>query len=180
MSVSVLGKRYARALFGLGQKASVTERMSRELQDFVAAWEQSRELRTAFENPSIGQSIRHAILRDIAVQAGMHEHVRDLLLLLSDRRRLRHIPEVAEAFEAMQQASSGVIRAEVTTASELPDAYFNELQATLKQVTGRDVVIARKTDSTLIGGVVTRIGDHVFDGSLKYRLSELEDELLQA
>lgn len=179
MSVSIVGKRYANALFGLAADAATASKMNQDLADFARAWEQNRELRAVFENPSISQQIRRDILRDIASQTGMHPQVRDLLLLLSDRRRLRHVSEVAEAFEAMQQQQSGQLRAEVTSASELPEAYYGELQRTLEQVTGKQVVLARKTDPSLIGGVVARIGDRVYDGSLRHRLSELKEELLR-
>lgn len=179
MAVSIVGKRYASALFSLGEQSGETDKMSRDLSDFAKTFADSRELRAIFENPSVSQKARQSILRELAAQAKMHDQVRDLLLLLSDRHRLRHIPEVAEAFEAMQQASSGIVRAEVTTATELPDAYFKELETTLRQVTGKNVVIVRNVDPELIGGVVTRIGDRVFDGSLKHRLNELKEELLR-
>lgn len=71
------------------------------------------------------------------------------------------------------------MRAEVTTAAELPEAYFTELKQTLERVTGKQVVVTHKVDASLIGGVVTRVGDQVFDGSVKNRLSELKDELLR-
>lgn len=68
--------------------------------------------------------------------------------------------------------------AEVTTASELPEAYFAKLQATLEKSLGKKVSIVKKTDPTLVAGVVTRIGDKVFDGSVRSSLRQLEDRLL--
>ena len=105
--------------------------------------------------------------------------MRDSLLLLADRNRLRHVGEVAASYDADAEARSGRLTAEVTTAEELPASYFSELTATLKQVTGKDVVVAKKIDPSLIAGVVTRIGDQVFDGSIKHQLSELKEELLK-
>jgi F-type H+-transporting ATPase subunit delta len=178
MSVSILGKRYARALVGLAADAAAVDRMAKDLKDFAASWEDSRNLRAMFENPSVAQATRANILRDIAAQTGMQDSVRDLLLLLSDRQRLRHVGEVADAFAEIAEARSGKVRAEVTTASALPQSYFAELERILREVTGKQVVLASRVDPTLIGGVVTRIGDRVFDGSLKSRLSELKEELL--
>jgi F-type H+-transporting ATPase subunit delta len=178
MSASVIGKRYARALLSL-LDASAIERAGRELKDFTAAWDDSRELRVVFENPSIHQDARRAVLREIAQQMGMLDSIRDLLLLLSDRRRLRHVPEVTAAFEAMAEARRGRVRAEVVTASALPPGYFAELEKVLRDVAGKQVVLVHRVDPSLIGGVVTRIGDQVYDGSVKSRLSELKDELLR-
>src|SRR6185436_18937177 len=80
MSVGVVGKRYASALLQLAVEAQAVERIGRDLRDFATTWKQSRDLRTAFENPSVSQQTRATILRDIAQQTTMHERVRDLLL----------------------------------------------------------------------------------------------------
>ena len=118
-------------------------------------------------------------LRELAAKASMHDSVRDLLMLLSDRRRLRHLPEITESLDAMVEAKAGKVRAEVTSAAPLSDAYLAELAKALGATIGREVVIGQKTDPELIGGVVTRVGDRVFDGSLKHQLSELREELLR-
>ena len=176
----MIGKRYAKALIGLAADAGAVQQMARDLRDFAKTWDESREFRAAFENPSVKQQNRSAILRDVAQQSGMNPQVRDLLLLLADRRRLRHAPEVADAFEAMAEARSGKVRAEIVSASPLAQTYVSEIERALRAVTGREVVVAHKVDPSLIGGVVTRIGDQVFDGSIKSRLSELKSELLKA
>jgi len=89
------------------------------------------------------------------------------------------VGEVADAYDALAEARSGRLRAEVTTASPLPDSYFAGLESTLHAITGREIVLVRKVDPSLVGGVVARVGDQVFDGSLKNRLSELKSELLR-
>ena len=179
MSISILGKRYAKAVYDLTGPAGTVDRAARELSDFAKSFSESRGLRSVFENPSVSHEARRRLLREIATQMGMSDHVRDLLLLLSDRRRMAHLPEVAEAFQAMIEQRSGKVRAEVTTAAELPPGYYTELERVLSGVTGKQVVLTHKVDPSLLGGVVTRIGDQILDGSLKSRLSELKDELLR-
>ena len=179
MTVSVFGKRYANALLHLAADAQAIDQVGRDLRDFANVWEGSKDLRDVFENPQVSQASRRQIIREIATSSGMHEKVRDTLSLLADRQRLRFVNDVADAYEAMAEARSGRLRAEVTTATELPDSYFTELSRTLQQITGREVVLMRKVDPSLVGGVVARVGDQVFDGSLKNRLSELKSELLR-
>ena len=179
MSISVIGRRYANAVFALATEQNAVEQVGQDLRDFAATFGGSRDLQNVFENPGVSAQARREILRDIAQAGNMHPVVRDTLLLLADRNRLRHVGEVSAAFDADAEARSGRIRAEVTTAGDLPDSYFQELTATLKQVTGKDVVVVKKTDPSLIGGVVTRIGDQVFDGSVKHQLTELKEQLLK-
>lgn len=179
MSTSVIGKRYARALFALAEEANALDRVQRDLQDFATTWASNKELRGVFDNPAFGAEVRSKILRDLASQTSMHDHVRDLLRMLSDRRRLRHIPEIVESFAILSEARSGKVHAEVTSAAALTPAYLQELAKTLSTAVGREVIIDHKTDPELIGGVVARVGDRVFDGSIRHRLSELREELLR-
>jgi F-type H+-transporting ATPase subunit delta len=179
MTATVVGKRYAKALFALADEARVVDRVRSDLRDVTKTWSDGRELRGVFDNPAFGAEVRRRVLRDVAQSMGLHDHTRDLLLLLSDRRRLRHVPEIAEAFEAMVEARSGKVRAEVVSAAPLSSAYVAELARTLGEVMGREVVVAQSVDPALIGGIVTRIGDRVFDGSVRHQLSELREELLR-
>ena len=177
MTVGILGRRYASALLALATEAGNVDKVSRDLHDFANSWRESRELRTAFENPSVSVAARREVLREIAKTSGMEPLVRDTLLLVSDRGRMSYLQEILDAFDAMAEARSGRVRAEVITASELPESYFVELRKILEQVTGKQVVVATRVDPSLLGGVVARIGDQVFDGSLSHRLNELKHEL---
>ena len=71
------------------------------------------------------------------------------------------------------------MRAEIITAAPLPDAYYAQLEKTLSEVTGRQVSIVKRTDPSIIGGVVARVGDTVFDGSIANRLKDLRAQLLE-
>ena len=176
-SISILGRRYANALLALATQAGKVEKITQDLSDFAASWESHRELRAAFENPIVSAELRRKVLREIAAQSGMEVLLLNTLLVMSDRGRISQINDVSEAFKTLAEARSGRVRAEVITASELPEAYFTELQKTLERVTGKQVSVTKRVDPSLLGGVVTRVGDQVFDGSLKNRLEELKHEL---
>jgi len=78
----------------------------------------------------------------------------------------------------MTDRKKGLLRAEVVTAAPLSEAYYARLQQQLEKMTGRKVVIDRREDASILAGVVTRIGDTVYDGSLQTRLNELKHALL--
>ncbi|MFW6049592.1 MAG: F0F1 ATP synthase subunit delta [Myxococcota bacterium] len=177
-AVGTLARRYAKALLELAEEQGQLEQVGRELAGLREAWDASEDLRDAFENPAVTAEQRRAILDALATRMGLSPTVTNALRLLSDRRRLRHLPEVAEAFERLAEAKEGRIRAEVTTAAAMPEPYYAELQKALESVTGRKVALVRHEDPSLIGGVITKVGDRVFDGSLRARLNELEEQLL--
>lgn len=178
MSIGLVGGRYARALLELADEAKQLDRVGREVASFGETWETSRELRDTFENPAIGAEQRKQLLEAIARRLSLSPMTKNTLKLLSDRRRMRYVPELVDAFRQLAEERSGHVRAEVVSAGPLPESYYLELQKALEAVTGRTVTLDKKQDPSLIAGVVTRLGDKVFDGSLKNRLDELRDELL--
>ncbi len=88
------------------------------------------------------------------------------------------LPAIAGKLRELTDAKKGVLRAEVQTAMPLPEEYFTQLQQQLERVVGRRVVLDRKLDPSLICGVVVRVGDTVYDGSLISRLQQLRETML--
>ncbi|HJL18127.1 MAG TPA: ATP synthase F1 subunit delta [Sandaracinaceae bacterium LLY-WYZ-13_1] len=175
---SPVAKRYATALYELAEEKKAVDKVDSDLSDLAGSWEASEELRRVFMNPSFGIEAKRQLAAALADKAGAHPIVKNTMQMLSDRRRLEHLPEISEVFTRISERRSGKVRAEIVTATALPEAYYTQLQSTLKQATGKEVLLVRREDPTLIGGVVTTIGGRVFDGSLKNRLRELRSQLL--
>jgi F-type H+-transporting ATPase subunit delta len=178
MSVSIVARRYAQALLELGAEGETLDRLVEELSSVAQAWEASPELRNALENPLVAHAMKKAVMTELADQIGATATTRHALLLLVDRRRIQALPYVARFLRELADARKGIVRAEVTTATQLSDAYYERLQAQLEKMTGKKVVVDRRTDPALIAGVVTRIGDRILDGSLRTRLQSIKDSLM--
>jgi F-type H+-transporting ATPase subunit delta len=178
MSVSIVARRYAQALLEMGAEEGTLDRLVEEMTTVAEAWHTSPELRNALENPLVDQAMKKAVMTEMSEQIGATPTTRHALLLLIDRRRTKALPYIARVLRELADARKGVVRAEVTTAAPLSDAYYGRLQAELEKMTGKKVVVDRKTDPLLIAGVVTRIGDRVLDGSLRTRLQSIKDSLM--
>jgi F-type H+-transporting ATPase subunit delta len=180
MTTSALAKRYARAILELATEQKQVDRVGKELSEFAKMWEASEELRDLYANPKFTSDARKQVLVELTTRAALSPVVRNSVLYLSDRGRLPALSEIAVAFNELAEQAAGAVRAEVTSAAPLPDAYYGQLQKALEQTTGRKVTIEKKTDPKLIAGVVTRVGDLVFDGSVRTRLTELKESLKSA
>jgi F-type H+-transporting ATPase subunit delta len=178
MSVSIVARRYAQALLELGTEQGNLDKIVEEVSSAAEAWDASADFRNAIENPLVGHDAKKAVVGEVAERIGAGPATRNTLLLLVDRRRMKTLPYLARTLRELADAKKGVIRAEVTTAAPLSDAYYEKLQAKLEKITGQRVVVDKRTDPTLIGGVIARIGDRVFDGSLRTRLDTLRSALL--
>ncbi|MBX3271235.1 MAG: ATP synthase F1 subunit delta [Sandaracinaceae bacterium] len=173
-----VGKRYATALHELAAEKGAADAVGKDLASLRAAWETSEDLRNVVRNPQFGAEAKRNVVSALTDRLGCHTIVKNAMRLLADRGRLEHLPSIVEAYERIAEARAGRIRAEVVTAKALPEPYYQQLVARLAQATGKDVVLVRREDPSLIGGVVTTVGGRVFDGSLKHRLAGLRAQLL--
>ncbi len=103
---------------------------------------------------------------------------RRLLMLLADRDRLSLLPEILELYREQLMAMRGVLRARITTATELGDARVEAIADTLRSATGQHVEIETKVDAAVLGGMVTQIGSTVYDGSVAGHLARLRRRFL--
>lgn len=178
MSVSIVARRYAKALLELGLENGDLEIVVRDLEALADVWERNAELRNVVENPLVALEAKKATVTEVAAALGAGATARNTALLLIDRRRARALPYIASSLRELADARKGVVRAQVTTATSLPEPYYAKLQAQLERLTGMRVIVERQTDASLIGGVVTRIGDRIFDGSVRSRLQSMREALL--
>lgn len=178
MSVQIVARRYAKALLELGVEQNAVDKIAEDFEAIAHAFETSHELRNALENPLVAHAAKKAVMSDLCDHIGASPMTKNALLLLIDRRRTKTLPYVARYLRELADVRKGIVRAEVTTAVALSDAYYERLRQQLEKMTGKHVVVDKRTDPALVAGVVTRIGDRIFDGSLRTRLQALRDALL--
>ena len=176
--MSALGRRYAKALLDLAREQGDMDVVLRDVGTLSGAWKVSAELRAIVRNPVVPRPALKAAVDAVMEKLGTSRLVRNTVNLLADKGRLGSLEDVLQALDELAEAETGRVRVEVVSAKPLADAYYARLTEKLKRVTDREVVLVKKEDPSLIGGVVTRIGDQVFDGSLSNQLSELRETLL--
>ena len=168
--------RYARALFDVALKESDPVRIERDLASFERLMSSNAELHGALTNPAIPAAAKHRITDTLAsrldVAAPAHK-----LLLLANRDRLPLVPDLLAVYRERLMEHQQVVRAEVTTAAPLAADRLAQLQQRLADITGRKVDMTTSVDPSIIGGIVTRIGSTVYDGSLATQLAKLKEKL---
>jgi F-type H+-transporting ATPase subunit delta len=174
--------RYARARFDVAIKERAdVERVQSDLQQFVDLFAQHPSLAHTLGNPAIPASKKKAVAQALIERAGgLSPMVAKLMLLLAERDRLALLPDLARIYGERVMDHLNVIRAEVTTAVELAPDRLLALEHGLQQATGRKVVLESKVDPSIIGGVITRLGSTVYDGSVTTQLQKLKQSLVDA
>ena len=168
---------YANAMADIALAQGAAEPAAKQLQDFGAAYAQSAELRTFLASPAVGIEDKHAVIEKIAARLGASKIIRNFLFVIADHRRTHLLPEVIAAFEQVIRQRQGVDEAEVTSAVELTASQKKEMAVTLTKLTGNKVETKYALEPALLGGAVVRIGDTIYDGSLRTRLNEMRARL---
>ena len=180
MSYDTIARRWARAIFELGKETNAVARISADINAFADAYSTHAELAEVLLNPLVPEASREAVVVDIAAKLNLSDNAKGALRLLSKKRRFGALPLIAKQLVRLADEDQNIVRADVTTAGPVGDDYLTKLRAELEKATGKKVSIAHKVDKSLIGGVVTRIGDRVIDGSVKTRLQNFRETLLRA
>ena len=169
--------RYARALFDVALKESDPVQIERDLASFAGLMSSNAELHGALTNPAVPATAKHQITDALGARLSLASPAHKLLLLLADRDRLAMVPDVLDVYRERLMEHQQVVRAEITTAAPLTPDRIAQLQKNLADITGRKVDMATTVDPSIIGGVVTRIGGTVYDGSIATQLAKLREKL---
>jgi F-type H+-transporting ATPase subunit delta len=170
--------RYAKALFDVALKESDPVQIERDLASFADLLSSNAELQGALTNPAVPVSAKHQIVDTLAQRLNLASPARKLLLLLADRDRLAMVPALLDVYRERLMEHLQVVRADVTTAAALTPDRAAQLQKKLADITGRKVEMTTSVDPAIIGGVVTRIGGTVYDGSIATQLARLKEKLV--
>ena len=168
---------YATALADIALEQGAAEAVRKQLTEFGAAYAESAELRNVLANPAVIPAAKHGVIEKLVVRLGASRIVRNFLFVVVDNQRTHLLPEILQTFEDVLRQRQGVAEAEVASAAELTAPQKTQLQQTLERLTGRKIQANYSLDPALLGGVVVRIGDTIYDGSVRSRLNQMRARL---
>jgi F-type H+-transporting ATPase subunit delta len=99
------------------------------------------------------------------------------LYLLFDKGRIGFLADINDFYQKLADELKGVARASLVSAVELPSETIEKIRSTLSTKTGKDIILDVEQDPALIGGIITKIGDLVLDGSIKTQLQNMRESL---
>jgi len=172
-----LSRRYARAVIDIGTASGNLDKMGADLRTLAGAMKTSAELQSALTNPAIRRNDRRKVLDGLLERIGAQSQTKNLVYVLLDGERVGSLVGISREVDTMIQAKSGRVGAEITSASPLDASQLHQITAALEKLSGKKIDATKKEDPALLGGVVAKVGDVVYDGSLRTQLREIRDEL---
>jgi F-type H+-transporting ATPase subunit delta len=172
--VSGVAGRYASALFSLAQDDRQTDAVAQSLDKLDALIAESPDLERLVRSPVFSAQDQLKALDAILAKADISGIAANFVRLVTAKRRLFFIRQMIADYRKLYDASRGVTRAHVTSASALSDENLAALKDQLKAVSGgRDVQLDVKVDPAIIGGLIVKLGSRMVDGSLRTKLNAI-------
>lgn len=178
MLKDIIAKRYAKALLSLAEQSGETAVVKADLALVAETYAGSKSLQSVYMNPMFSTTDRLNVLKGLMAQLKVSDLSARFLDMLARKRRFGLVREVSAAYSERLDVLQGRVKATVTTAEPLGEAELAKLSDKIRNMVGMDVDVNVEVDPALIGGIRTRIGSTLYDGSVANQLGQLKKALL--
>ena len=179
MSQGMIARRYAKALVNLAENEKDLDNTGKHLNSITEVYKENLELRQVLSDTKVSSGIKLEILKDVLIKIKVSRLVDTFSRYLLAKRRIDILPDIERAFNLLLQEKLGRIEAKVTTASELPKDTVKKLVDAISSYSGKEIEVNVTIDPSIIGGIVTRIGSTVIDGSIETYLNQIRKSIIR-
>ena len=172
-----IARKYARAFLGIGLQEKNYDALGKELERVAALLGENKELRAVLLSSAFPLATRKAIARAVSEPLDLSKTTVDFIDLLIEGERMDHFFAIVKSYESLCDGVSKRLRATLVTAKELSPGLVQAIKGQLESSTGKEVLLSVEEDPSLIGGVLTKIGNVIYDGSLKTQLLKVKENL---
>ncbi len=179
MRKTTLAKRYAEALIDIGREDGSYEQYGEQLRSANTVFESFPELYKVLLNPMYRIETRKTIVEELGKRLGLSQVVVKFLCLLVERRHIRLLEEITKQYSQLEDRLAGRIRVTVEVAEGVEEGLINEVKEKIERESGNRVILKTLHNPDLIGGLIIKIGNTIFDGSIKTQLERMKEKLLE-
>lgn len=169
MRGETVARNYAETLFELARRHDALDAFEDGIGTVATLLEENPGFRRFLETPRIADEEKKEVLRTVFEDA-LPGPLLNFLLITVDKRRQRLLGRIAREFRSLVDEHEGRTHVEVTLARELDDAAVDDVGRRLSKMLGTEAIPHVRVDSRILGGVVIRTGDTIYDGSIRRRL----------
>lgn len=178
MAGSVVAANYAEALFALASKSGKLEEYGRLVEATARGLAASPQAQAVLASPRVNKTAKGELLARAVEQVGAPREFVLYIKAVVKRGRQSAFGQIADAYGELVDSKLNRVRASVTVARAPDSALEQAITASLTRLVKKDVIATFGVDPEILGGTVVRIGDKVYDGSVRRRLVRLKRQLL--
>ena len=174
----LVSKTYSEALFEVAKEDDIIDQIQGDFDLVISSFNDYPEFFEIFKTPKINFEEKKAIIKDI-FEGKISESLLNFINVILDKKRGSDIYEIKAAFDERVDDYKGIAKVTVETVVPLTEAQLSHLTEKLAQKTGKKINLTTQINKELVGGMLIKMGDHVIDGSVKYKLQGMLEGLTQ-
>jgi len=178
VSAQRLAKVYAEALLQAAREKNQTQEVLEELNGMIEESTRDGDLSAFFQNALITREQKEKVIRS-AFAGRVSDTMFNFLLVLNEHNRLDLFRPLRQIYQDLLDEGMNRMRVEVSSAAPLNDGQLDRIKTDLQATFGKEPVVETKIDTGLLGGVVVRVGDWLYDGSVRTKIDNLRKQLLE-
>lgn len=179
MSRSVIAKRYSKALFNLAEIDMVLEKIEEDISEVAELFNASEDFQKVMVDTKVSMIVKEKIVKEFLEKLDLHYRVQIFVMYLLAKRRIMLLPDIARVLKGMVQDKLGKTEANLVVARPISETAFKQMTKQLSKYTGKTVTLNIQIDPEILGGVITRIGSVVIDGSLRHQLTRVYQSIIR-
>jgi len=174
-----IAKRYAKALFEIAEETKKLEKITNDVVFIDSLIRSSRELQLFLKSPIIKEDKKREVLKEIFSDSRIDPVTLKFIMLLVEKKREDILHDIVKVYQQIYDEKMGIVSAEVVTAVEVGERLKKKIEQKILELTGaKKVKASYRVDPSIIGGIVIRVGDTVYDASIRRRIQLLREQLI--
>jgi F-type H+-transporting ATPase subunit delta len=174
-----IAKRYAKALFEIAEETKKLEKITNDVVFIDSLIRSSRELQLFLKSPIIKEDKKREVLKEIFSDSRVDPVTLKFIMLLVEKKREDILHDIVKVYQQIYDEKMGIVSVEVVTAVEVGERLKKKIEQKILELTGaKKVKASYRVDPSIIGGIVIRVGDTVYDASIRRRIQLLREQLI--
>jgi F-type H+-transporting ATPase subunit delta len=173
-----VAQKYARALFMAAKGRNLIDKAYEQFEVLRQVMQKDRSLLDFLIAPHITDERKLELVNNV-FGSRLERLFFEFLLVLMDKHRVQHLPDIIDAFELLVEAENGILRATVVTAITVTADEERNVTARLEARTGKKIKLEKKIDPAILGGMIVIIDDEIIDGSVRHGLKQMQEQLIK-
>ena len=173
-------ERYSRALFEVAQEASELEKIENDIKNFAYLLINSLEIKNFIQNPTQSKDNQNTVLNLLAEKLNFSKNLKNFMFLLIEKRRIFFVEKIIDSFLKLCAQKRGEVKASLISSKELSNDQIDKIKNDLSKNFSSKIKLDYKFDKSLIGGLIMQVGSIMVDTSIKNKLQQIENKMIEA
>ncbi len=172
-------RRYAKSLYEMGEELNLSSKFSQDIKALKELCDKVEGFVSFLANPVIEMDAKKEIIHEALKAQPLHSYIYNLLFFLIEVNKIKLLPYVCKFYEDLEDMYKGRVRGKVIVPELLSEEEVKSIKSAIEKKLNKELIVTQEVNKDMIGGIVVKVGDMVYDASVRKQLEILKDNILK-